>query len=78
MSKSNIMIYFVQGGLSYRRSEIRSCIGQGVQKGRRGEIWSLIVAQSGEKTPVPTGQWFLRYQIFRQFCFYLINRNLNF
>lgn len=60
MSKSNIMIYFVKGGLSYRRSEIRSCIGQGVQKGRRGEIWSLIVSQSGEKTPVPTGQWFLR------------------
>ena len=54
------MFYFVKGGLSYRRSEIRSCIGQGVHKGRRGEIWSLIVTQAGEKTPVPTGQVFVK------------------
>jgi len=30
-------------------------VGQGVWKGTRAEVWSLILAQAGERTPPPTG-----------------------
>jgi len=44
-------------GVQCRRSEIRKRISQGVCKGKRGEIWGLIVTQSGENTPPPTEEF---------------------
>jgi len=52
----------LQQGVRVRRSDLRQCIGRGVLKGRRGEIWSLIVAQCGENTPPPTEEFSLKFE----------------